>query len=125
LFEGEVEKMTHSHTLKGGISCKRNSRQVRIGKRIIRVDSCLAILIEILNADSSVRTLASCCGHGKYHASIVAEMEGFDFPVEIFSGQFIHHRKKRFYVRDENGFYYIPEASLPPKPKGSVREAIQ
>jgi hypothetical protein len=89
--------------------CKRNSKRSRIGKKIIRVDGCLPVLLRLLNDNPSVKTLASCCGHGKYHPSVVARIEGFDFPTEIFSGTFIQ-RKKRFYVKDKWGFYYIPEA---------------
>jgi len=89
--------------------CKRNSRQVMIGKRIIRVDSCLSVLVRLLNDNPDAKTLASCCGHGKYHPSIVVRIKGFDFPIELFSGVVMWRRKKRFYVKDKEGFYYIPE----------------
>lgn len=96
--------------------CKRNSKQVRVGERIIKVDSCLPIILKLLNDNPDVKTLASCCGHGKYHPSIVAKIKGFDFPIEIFSGEFIR-RKKRFYTKDKEGFYYIPVISLAMPPE--------
>jgi len=40
------------------------------GRTVIKVDSCIASLIQILN-DYGIETLASCCGHGKVsHAHI-------------------------------------------------------
>ena len=54
----------------------------------------------------SYRTVACCCGHGKYPMTLV--VEGNRRHLELFSGHFIA-RKKRFYRKDEDGFYYIPE----------------
>lgn len=84
---------------------------MQIGKRIIKVDSCLPVLLRLLNDNPDVKTLSSCCGHGKYHPSIIAKIKRYSYPIEIFSGKFIHDRKKRFYVKDKDGFYYVPEAT--------------
>lgn len=53
-----------------------------------------------------IKTLACCCGHGKYPMTIIFKRG--DFNTEVFSGVTIN-RKKRFYKRDKQGYYYIPE----------------
>jgi hypothetical protein len=84
---------------------KRNTTLAVLNKKV-RVDACLSNLIEVLDA-KGMKTLASCCGHGKYNMSIV-----FEFPKghiwELLSGVAIP-RTKRFYVKDKEGYYYIPE----------------
>lgn len=71
-----------------------------------RMDKCMRQLIESLNI-FDVRTVACCCGHGRYPMTIVAESGGDYF--ELLSGMMIE-RSKRFYRRDKKGYYYIPEA---------------
>ena len=73
-----------------------------------KIDNCLSMVIAILN-NNGIKTLASCCGHGKYSCTIVAEIKGF--PVEIFSGRIIP-RKNKFYRKDSNGYFYIPEVDM-------------
>lgn len=34
------------------------------GRTIVKVDSCIALLVQALN-DYGAETIASCCGHGK------------------------------------------------------------
>lgn len=72
-----------------------------------KVDRCLSNLLCFINGNTSFRTLGSCCGHGKYDMSIVCRTP-FGFNIDICSGEIIP-RKKRFYVKDEEGYYYIPE----------------
>lgn len=86
---------------------KRNSRRAEITpKKFVKVDGCLAYLISNLNA-LGIKTLSCCCGHaGRYPLTIVAKTELGN--LELVSGFFIH-RKKRFYVKDKQGYYYIPE----------------
>lgn len=74
-------------------------------KRHLRLDSCMADLISELNKGRK-ETLACCCGHGKYHQTIVYKSSAKI--REFFSGMEIP-RKKRFYLRDRQGVYYIPE----------------
>jgi hypothetical protein len=62
-------------------------------------------LIELMR-QNGIRTLACCCGHGRYPMSIVIERDGFRY--EAMSGIEIC-RKKRFYRKDSKGYYYIPE----------------
>ena len=71
-----------------------------------RIDKCMKSIISILNTDSKMQTLACCCGHGRYPMTIVAKIRGSN--VEIFSGKTIP-REKKFYKRDPQGFYHIPE----------------
>lgn len=86
---------------------KRNSKKVflnSIGER--KLDDCIADLVVRLNS-SNVRTLGSCCGHGKYPMTIVA-VNRMGINYEFISGTEIP-RKRRFYLKDKKGFYYIPE----------------
>lgn len=73
-----------------------------------RIDPCMRKLITELQA-KNIKTLGCCCGHGKYKPTIVIDRDGEH--VEMFSGVVIP-RKKRFYKRDSDGVYYIPECLL-------------
>lgn len=53
-----------------------------------------------------VKTLACCCGHFKYSMTIVVEMNKKIF--DLVSGKSIP-RQRRFYKKDSEGYYYIPE----------------
>lgn len=88
--------------------CKsRNSTPAWMTKdRVIRVDHCLTDLIESLN-ELGVKTLSCCCGHDIYQPTVVIATVN-DKAFEIVSGVEIP-RKNRFYKKDANGFYYIPE----------------
>lgn len=88
---------------------KRNSRRINLNRKIIRVDHCLATLLRIMNDNREVKTLASCCGHGRYPPTIVLRMKGISMPFEVFSGKMFITKNKRFYKKDKEGFYYIPE----------------
>ena len=74
-----------------------------------RIDPCMRNAIENLRRQG-VKTLACCCGHKKYPMTIIIDI-GFSktLPLEIFSGKQIETRKKKFYKRDKQGVYYIPE----------------
>ena len=81
----------------------------------VRMDKCMRRGIGSLNRlfSPGFKTIASCCGHGKYPMSIVIEYKSGDtnpFPFELFTGKVIP-RRKQFYKRDEKGFYFIPEVS--------------
>lgn len=86
---------------------ERNTRQTKVGDRIIKVDRCIQQLIDFINITKKRKTVACCCGHGKYDMSIVVDY-GKHF-IEILSGIPIP-RTRRFYVKDKQGYYYIPEA---------------
>ena len=78
-------------------------------KHIYVMDDCMVAFIHRLNV-LGVKTLASCCGHGKYPKTVVCQADGM-LPVELFSGEIIN-RKRKFYKRDKEGFYYIPEVQM-------------
>jgi len=73
-----------------------------------RLDKCMKKLIKNLN-DYGIETVACCCGHGWYPMTILIRENGV--VRDVFSNAIIP-RKRRFYVRDKDGIYYVPE-SLP------------
>ena len=81
--------------------CKFNSKN---DSRVI--DSCMIDLIEFLQIHG-IKTLACCCGHGKYPMTIICKWDDKNF--EIISYKIIP-RKKKFYKKDKQGYYYIPES---------------
>lgn len=89
---------------------KRNTTKVYIGNinKYLKLDKCIASFIEHLNLLlKDYRTVASCCGHGKYPLTIVVigkRKQHYD----LVSGVHIN-RKSRFYKKDKQGYYYIPE----------------
>lgn len=72
-----------------------------------RKDICMAKLCSLMNETTKYKTLASCCGHGKYPMTIVVS-RGWGDPIEWFS-QITIKRKRNFYKRDKQGIFYIPE----------------
>ena len=67
----------------------------------------MKLAISYLNT-RGIKTLASCCGHWKYPKTIIVEHNTNNQPIDIFSLIFIP-RKNKFYKKDNEGFYYIPE----------------
>jgi len=63
--------------------------------------------LKIIFKHCGFKILACCCGHGKYPMTIVYEIPK-RAKFELFSGKVIP-RKKRFYIKDKQGYYYIPE----------------
>lgn len=91
----------------------------------------MRILIENLNKyfGDDVEILACCCGHGKYNMSLIIKEyhpNGKSFLIwDWCSGKYIP-RAKKFYKKDKQGYYFIPETlavnkkeddGIPPKPK--------
>ncbi len=74
-----------------------------------RIDPCMKKEIEKLNKERFI-TLACCCGHRKYTKTIIVKSLLNEMPFEIFAQQYIP-RKKKFYKKDKQGYYYIPEVS--------------
>jgi len=75
-----------------------------------RIDKCMNKLIQNLNLAfrPNFKTVACCCGHGKYPMTIVIK-SGFGV-YELMSGKPIF-RKRKFYKKDKQGHYYIPEVT--------------
>lgn len=77
-----------------------------------RIDPCMKILVSWLR--NKHIPVACCCGHGRYHTTVVikeGEPELLKNKIvfrEIFSGRIIP-RKRNFYRRDSFGYYFIPE----------------
>lgn len=70
-----------------------------------RIDPCMKNIISFLQK-FKVITKGCCCGHGKYPATIIVDLNGT--PYEIMHNIFLS-RNKRFYVKDKQGYYFIPE----------------
>lgn len=76
----------------------------------VRIDKCMRNLIEFINKHTCFDTVSSCCGHNKYPMTILVKHKSYDDDVrlDIISGKVIR-RKRNFYKRDKQGYYYIPE----------------
>ncbi|MCH7828142.1 MAG: hypothetical protein IIC75_09285 [Bacteroidetes bacterium] len=73
------------------------------------IDECMKRIIIMLNLylKKGYETVACCCGHGKYDQSImIKDKKGTIF--DLVSNSIIP-RKRNFYRRDKQGYYYIPE----------------
>lgn len=89
---------------------KRNLTEIPYGNQAnqyAKVDDCIAKEIIELNKKGTP-TLASCCGHKVYKKSIIVLHKDGITRIEKFSKKIIP-RKKRFYKKDKQGYYYIPE----------------
>jgi len=78
-----------------------------------RIDKCMRTYIDNLNSCliPSIKIVACCCGHGKYPMTIVVKQNMFNTEYyELITGKAIP-RTRRFYKRDKQGYYYIPEVS--------------
>lgn len=57
-----------------------------------------------------IKPISCCCGHNKYPMTVVVRnRKGTCW--ELISGKMIY-RKRSFYKRDEQGYYYIPETII-------------
>lgn len=72
------------------------------------MDKCMVGFIENLNMfkHPEIAILACCCGHSKYPMTIIINARHGIY--DLVSGKMIP-RKRRFYKRDKQGYYYIPE----------------
>ena len=53
-----------------------------------------------------ITTKACCCGHSRYESTVIIEKNGKN--VELYT-EIVIPRFKRFYRRDNDGIFYIPE----------------
>ena len=74
----------------------------------VRIDKCIKPLIEWLNIGGH-ETVSSCCGHGKYPLTIVTVSYLLENRAFETISQTEIPRGKRFYKKDKQGYYYIPE----------------
>lgn len=77
-----------------------------------QIDKCIRALIGFLQ-QRDYETVASCCGHGKYPVTVIIKQSHNGKPVflEAFTETIIP-RTRRFYVKDKEGIYYIPEVQV-------------
>ena len=87
---------------------KRNTLRLMIKGKKIRVDACMRNLLRILNLHG-IRTVGSCCGHGKYNMSIVVKSYGINGKIYDLISDITIPREIMFYKKDKEGYYYIPE----------------
>ncbi len=74
-----------------------------------KIDKCIKPLIQWLKS-CDYDTVACCCGHSKYPMTIIVKeiINGVARFRELFSDIEIK-RNRRFYVKDKQKYYYIPE----------------
>lgn len=72
-----------------------------------KVDKCMMRLVDWINTLGKIKTLGCCCGHGKYPPTIIVKNK-YGHRWEFISNQTMP-RKRNFYRKDKQGFYYIPE----------------
>ncbi len=70
-----------------------------------RIDKCMQMVCSRLNY-LEIEIVASCCGHGKYPPTIILKTGEHVF--DLISLVDIP-RKRNFYKKDKQGFYFIPE----------------
>jgi len=56
----------------------------------------------------NIEIVACCCGHGKYPMTIIIS-DNIEEEIRDLCSDTIIPRKKRFYKKDKQGYYYIPE----------------
>ena len=60
------------------------------GRTTIKVDSCIAPLVQMLN-DYGIKTIASCCGHGKVeHSRIILDARSVQILPRDDGSQSVH-----------------------------------
>jgi len=75
-----------------------------------RIDPCMKPLMKWLKKEG-YKTFGCCCGHGKYPMTIIMK-DKLGLFFDTVSSKVIP-RKKKFYKKDKQGVYYIPEVSEP------------
>ena len=100
---------------------KNDSRRVDpcMKKEIEEFNKALKLLKPYFEKENELKIVACCCGHGKYPKTIVLKTRGnkgkVNYPGYVEISYFEHFsqvdidRTKRFYKKDKQGYYYIPE----------------
>lgn len=83
------------------------------------IDSCLIHELESIKNTfprfkDKFKMIMSCCGHGKYHKTLIVQNNYSQHFFEWFNGISLTSNKrsdsrKPFYKRDDEGYYFIPE----------------
>ena len=75
-----------------------------------RIDKCMRETVERINKEGTYRTLASCCGHGKFPKTIVVKEKETKNILEYYTKIRLQVKKRnRYYRKDKDGFYFIPK----------------
>lgn len=72
-----------------------------------KIDRCMKNIIWLVKNRTEYVPVASCCGHGKYYPTLIVSNKRGHF-FEYFNMIEIP-RKKRFYTKDKQGYYFIKE----------------
>ena len=86
---------------------KRNSVLLTSKGKTFRIDKCMREHVRKLRENYNLETVACCCGHGKYNMTILIKDE--KGRIRDYHTGLIINRKKRFYKKDNEGYYYVPE----------------
>lgn len=81
-------------------------KKLKKGRTKWKIDFCMREVIKSLNS-RDFETVSCCCGHGKYPITILYKGKSGGI-FELFSGVQVP-RLRKFYKRDTEGYYYIPE----------------
>jgi hypothetical protein len=75
-----------------------------------RIDKCMKSFIENIKLilPPNLKIVACCCGHYKYPMTIILEYNNGQKYIDMVSSKTIP-RTRNFYVKDKQGYYYIPE----------------
>lgn len=72
-----------------------------------KIDKCMKSELRRMERwQPIIKTVACCCGHGRYPETIVVKVGNNIY--ELNSLKQIP-RKRKFYKKDKKGYYYIPE----------------
>ena len=82
-----------------------------------QIDGCIVDDVVFLNnwKNGKFETLLSCCGHDKYPKTIIVRNKASGCVFEWYSKIILEStykngkRRKRFYEKDNEGYYFIPE----------------
>lgn len=75
-----------------------------------RIDECLKEEIKDIQREGILKTLSSCCGHGKYPPTIIVKnLNSTSKNVfEWYSHAILKiPQRNRFYKKDKNGYYFL------------------
>jgi len=92
------------------------------------IDPCMVQEVQSFNEQyKACRTILCCCGHGKYHKTLVfkdlMEQRIYEYYSGVSLKPFCKNGKwnKRHYVKDSEGYYYIPEVEAYYQQKGELK----
>ena len=85
------------------------------------IDKCMRDYVKMINKIllPIYETKSCCCGHGKYPRTLMIGLKKGSFVFDLFTATIIK-REKKFYKKDKEGYYYIPEIS-----KALLRSKVQ